>query len=499
MRPSALNPPAGVQWLTRRARLSPRLPALFWEDRVWTFADLERAVLSAASTMASAARPGQPVAVLAANTPTFVCALHAISHLGSVVIPLNTRLRHEEMVWQLRDAGAVALVHDEPNAPRAQRLANEIPGLRLLALAHPTLGGTRPHPSPRGVGPDLTSAHSIVYTSGTSGRPKGAVLTHGNHLWSALASALRLGLREDDRWLACLPLFHIGGMAILLRSVIYGIPVVLHPSFEAASVCRAIDTQGVTIVSLVPTTLGRLLQQRGDKPWPTHLRCLLVGGGPIPPPLWEECQRRGWPVAPTYGLTEAASQVATLSPAEAAHKPGSAGTPLFFTELLIVDEAGRQRPANRPGEILIRGPTISPGYIHGPTLGAHDWFRTGDLGYLDEDGYLYVLDRRDDLIVTGGENVYPAEVENVLLSHPHVLEAAVFGLPDPEWGQRVAAAVTLRPGATATADELIVFCRAKIAAYKVPKEVRLVACLPRNAAGKPLRRHLRDSWTSGRL
>jgi o-succinylbenzoate---CoA ligase len=320
----------------------------------------------------------------------------------------------------------------------------------------------------------------VIYTSGTTGRPKGAILTYGNHWWSAIASALNLGLVPSDSWLACLPLFHVGGLSILLRSVIYGITAVVHSRFDAAAVNHAIDHDGVSTVSVVSRMLERMLSERGDRPFPSTLRCVLLGGGPAPLPLLERALVAGAPVVQTYGLTETASQVATLSPEDAVRKVGSAGKPLMGTQVQIGPD----------GEIWVRGPTVSPGYLHEPPR-ADAWLRTGDLGYLDDEGYLSVLDRRDDLIVSGGENVYPAEVEAALLAHPAVEEAGVYGVPDAEWGARVAAAVVLRSGWVLSADEVSAFCGERLAGYKVPREVEFRAALPRNAAGKLVRRELR--------
>jgi O-succinylbenzoic acid--CoA ligase len=226
------------------------------------------------------------------------------------------------------------------------------------------------------------------------------------------------------------------------------------------------------------------------------LRCVLLGGGPVPRDLVEECLRRGIPVAQTYGLTEAASQVSTLPPEDAARKPGSAGKPLLPMQLRVDRDDGTPCPPGEAGEILVRGPTVTSGYWRRPNETAEairdGWLRTGDFGYLDEDGYLYVIDRREDLIVTGGENVYPAEVEAVLARHPAVREAGVFGISDSEWGQQVAAAVSLNSGAVTTEDLLRDYCRGQLAAFKVPKTIRFVDALPRTASGKLLRRELRD-------
>jgi O-succinylbenzoic acid--CoA ligase len=264
----------------------------------------------------------------------------------------------------------------------------------------------------------------------------------------------------------------------LLRSVIYGMTAEVHARFDPTNVNTAID-QGVSAVSVVSSMLDRMLAERGDRPYPTTLRFVLLGGGPAPLPLVERALQAQAPVIQTYGLTETASQVVTLAPEDVIRKAGSAGKPLMGSRIRIEAD----------GEILVQGPTVSPGYLHQPPR--QGWLRTGDLGYLDADGYLYVLDRRDDLIISGGENVYPAEVEAALLAHPAVADAGVVGLADPQWGRVVAAAVTLRADRSVTEPELIGFCRERLAAYKVPRRIEFRAALPRNAAGKLVRRDLR--------
>ncbi len=252
----------------------------------------------------------------------------------------------------------------------------------------------------------------------------------------------------------------------------------------------------MTIASVVSTMLQRLLEVRGKHPYPRRFRCFLLGGGPAPRPLLEACARLGAPVVHTYGLTEAASQVATLPPEDALRKLGSAGKPLLPTELRI-ERDGRALPQGGVGEIVVRGPTVMPGYVSQPAATAEalrgGWLHTGDLGYLDEEGYLYVVDRRDDLIVSGGENVSPAEVEAALLAHPAVEDAGVYAEPHPAWGQAVTAAVQLRPGARLDMEELQAFCRKRLAGYKVPTRIRFLDALPRNAAGKLQRARLRST------
>jgi O-succinylbenzoic acid--CoA ligase len=434
--------------------------ALVVDEQRWTFAELDGRVQAARTALAERGlRAGDRIGMRAPNSAGFVVAVHAIMRLGGVLVPINTRLTPSEVDWQVQDSAAVAVLNDADLTGLVSRMA-------AARDADETAF-------------DLDAVHSIVYTSGTTGRPKGAILTFGNYWWSALASALNLGLFHDDSWLACLPLFHVGGLSILLRSVICGLTALVQPRFDPAAVNHAIDEQGVTIVSVVSAMLDRMLREREDRPYPATLRCVLLGGGPAPLPLLERAVRARVPVVQTYGLTETASQIATLSPEDAVRKVGSAGKPLM----------GSQVKVEADGEIWVRGPTVSPGYLHAPPREA-DWLGTGDLGYLDDDGYLYILDRRDDLIVSGGENVYPAEVEAVLLSHPAVAEAGVIGVPDAEWGRTVAAVVVLAPGSRPATETLQAYCRQHLAGYKVPRRIEFRAALPRTAAGKLLRREL---------
>ncbi len=443
-------------WLRQRAQLTPDRFALL---NTLTFKDLDQRVDAAAAALASRGiSRGQHIGLRAPNSLGFVVAVHALMRLGAVLVPVNTRLTAREVGALLNDAGARVLLQEDD--------------LTELLRAPASGAATREF--------DLDEPHSIIYTSGTTGRAKGAILTYDNHYSNAVASMLNLGVHAEDIWLACLPLFHVGGLAILLRSVIYGMPIVLHERFEPAEVNAAIDNDGVSIISVVSTMLERMLTERADVPYPSTLRCVLLGGGPAPLPLLERALAIGVPVVQTYGMTETASQVATLAPEDAVRKVGSAGKALFGTQVRVAED----------GEILVRGPIVSPGYLHQAAHG--DWLHTGDLGRLDEDGFLYVLDRREDLIVSGGENVYPAEVEAVLLSHPSVTEAAVFGLPDTEWGQTVNAAIVLR--STLEVGELVAHCRDHLAAFKVPKHVHVLEALPRNAAGKVLRRQLRNQF-----
>jgi o-succinylbenzoate---CoA ligase len=483
-------------WLMQRAALTPERPALITAQHTVTFSDLlERASSTARQLAGLGVGQRDRVALLMRNSLEYVVLMHAIHMRGAILVPINTRLTPSEVAWQVDHAKAKLLIADEANDATAQgALAQRADGFTATTLAESPLPAVplleRYH---------LDAVHSILHTSGTSGQPKGAILTFGNVWWSALGSALNLGHHEADRWLACLPMYHIGGLSIPIRSVIYGIPVVLHEGFDAAAVNRAIDEQGVTLISVVAVMLSRLLDERGARAFPATLRCVLLGGGPAPRALLEACAERGVPVVQTYGLTEAASQVATLAPQEALRKLGSAGKPLFPTELRI-EQDGQAVAAGTTGEIVVRGPTITPGYLNQPVVTAHTlrdgWLHTGDVGYVDAEGYLYVLDRRTDLIISGGENVYPAEVEAVLLAHPDIVEAGVIGVPDAQWGQVPAALISVRDGVAVNAEAVRTFCRERLARYKVPAYIKVAPSLPRTASGKVLRREIAAHWAA---
>lgn len=503
---SDITPHVLPDWLSYRAVTTPERLALIAGEERSTFAQLDTWVtLTARRLAALGINSDSRVATLLPNSARVVEIVHALRRLGAVLVPLNTRLTAAELAWQIGDVGARLLVVDDRTASLANEIRAELPDLTVVTVgvlpgnttrlaeispAEPVPGGPREWI-------DLDAVMAIIYTSGTTGRPKGAMLSYGNFWWSALGSALNLGSHADDRWLACMPLFHVGGLSILTRSAIYGITAIVHESFDPAAVNQAIDEERVTIVSVVSTMLRRMLAERGERPYPPWLRCVLLGGGPAPRPLLESCAARDIPVVQTYGLSETCSQVATLAPEDALPKLGSAGKPLYPNEIRI-DVDGRAATSDEPGEILVRGPIVTAGYINRPEETARalagGWLHTGDIGRLDADGYLYILDRRSDLIVSGGENVYPAEVEAALLAHPAVEEAGVIGLPHPDWGQTVVAVVRLTEGATVSEDELRAFCRERLAGYKVPSQVRFtMEALPRNAGGKLLRRVLRDA------
>jgi O-succinylbenzoic acid--CoA ligase len=514
-------------WLRHRANTTPDRIALIAGARTWTFAAVDAEASRLARQLAHAGtRPGDRVATLLSNGPIAAMLPHTALRLGATLVPLNTRSSATEIAWLVADASPRVVIVDARTASlvAALRGGGETPSsdtaaqsrgsqdwqdLIVLDAGNDAGAGTgmQTLAALPEADADLRHRHdashvaTLMYTSGTTDHPKGAMLTVANHWWSAIGSALNLGVRDDDRWLLCLPLFHVGGLSIVYRSAIYGTAAIVHDGFDPAAVNRAIDDDGVTIISVVAVMLQRMLDARGNQPYPPTLRCVLLGGGPAPKPLLERCAMLGIPVVQTYGLTETTSQVATLAPDDALARLGSAGRPLYPNELRIapVDRVDAALDADVEGEIVVRGPVVMAGYANRADATARaivdGWLHTGDIGRIDADGYLYVLDRRDDLIITGGENVYPAEVEAVLLGHPSVAEAGVVGAPDSEWGQRVVAVVRLGSAAVPgdAAETLRAHCRSRLGAYKVPREVLIVSDpLPRTASGKLQRAVLRQ-------
>jgi O-succinylbenzoic acid--CoA ligase len=479
---------ASRSWLLERARLSPHAPALRFAELDLDFAALASRALAVASRLAAlGVGCGDRVALGAAPSPRWLEIAHATQIVGAVFVPLNMRLSAAEIAVLLRDCRPKLVLAD---AGAQLTLAGAAPDSALIECDREL--DDIPPAAPGTVRPiELGAVWTILYTSGTTATAKGAELTYGNHLASALASRTNLGARSDDRWLAVLPPYHVGGLSILVRSVLDGSALTLHPSFDAARVDAALREGGVTLVSFVATSLARVLDVANGVPYPPSVRAVLLGGGAVPNELVLRARAAGLPALPTYGLTETCSQVTTTALGEAA-PVGSAGRPLPGTRVRIADP-----DADGVGEILVSGPTVMVGYLGRPEATAqalHDgWLHTGDVGRLDERDYLYVLDRRSDLIVSGGENVYPAEVEAAILAHPDVLEAGVYPATDREWGQRVAAAVVLRPRAVLDLDALRRWLDGRLARFKQPRELRVVDALPRTASGKIRRRTLREA------
>jgi len=472
-------------WLSKQALLSPQKIAIEMDSgESVTFLELETRSKCFAEKLASLhIGEGSRIGIYSANEISMVVAIHAISYLGAIAVLLNTRLTEEELVYQVTDAEVSLIITCENYISNAQQMNFPVPIRSFSEVNQLLKQQVQLHQEI-----NLEADFTIIYTSGTTGFPKGVVHTYRNHWSSAIGSALNLGLDANDKWLAMLPIFHVSGLSIFMKSVIYGMPVLLFKKFQVEKVNQAIIEQGVTIVSVVTVMLQQLLEGLGKNQYPTSFRCMLLGGGPVPKPLLEKAKDHQVPVFQSYGMTETSSQIVTLSPSDAFRKIGSAGKPLFTAQLDIIDP-----DIEGVGEIYVKGPMVTKGYYNNltaTTAAIHDhWLATGDLGYVDEEGFLYVMDRRSDLIISGGENVYPAEVEAVLTGMNHIKEVGVVGVDDDTWGQ-VPVAFVVKTQASVTAKELIDYAQQKLAMYKVPKQVYFVDQLPRNASNKLMRREL---------
>ena len=477
-------------WLAARAAATPKREALVDGDMRLTCGELNRRVARLCAAWHGAGlKSGQRVAMVMHGNCETVLRLFAAMRLGLVLVPLGTRLTADEHSAMLQNANCHWLLPETTREPLFRLPGNGISESVPVSLD--------PTPDKEGAFLDGTlrpaAAMAIVHTSGTTGVPKGVVLTPGNFFHSALGATLRLGHLPQDRWLCAMPLWHVGGLALVTRAILQGTTVVLHPRFDAGRMMHALQHEGVTMVSLVPAMLHRALDYL-DGGWPGNLRIALVGGAPLPAALHEWSHDRKLPVAPTWGLTETCSQVATMLPAEAMQKPGSTGKPVLFSSLRIADDSGKDLARGEIGEIRVSGPTVMQGYLgdqQSTSAALSDGeLRTGDLGYLDDEGDLYVVQRRDDLIISGGENIYPTEIENLLVTHPLVEDAVVLGIDDAEWGQRVAAVVQARRADEFSVEDLSVWLRKHISAFKLPRKWRITDKGFRPVSGKVRRSDL---------
>ncbi len=468
------------RWIRDRARTTPTRTAIDHLDRSVTYAQLdERSDELAGALHARGLRRGDRVATLTGNSPEHVALLFACAKTGLILLPLSWRLAAAELVYQLEDAEpAIFLVEDE-HAELAAATGHAFEPIELERVGD---AGDVPLAGDDPLADD--DPLLLIYTSGTTGRPKGALLTHANCFWTNLSFDRVAGVSGDDVVLQVLPQFHCGGWNVQpLLAWWKGATVVLERGFDAARALELIERKRVTTMMGVPAIYLFMAQEPGfAKVDLSSLHTAVVGGAPMPVALLETWQRRGVAIVQGYGLTEAAPNVLCLPPEDAARKAGYAGKPYPHVDVTIGEE----------GELLVRGPNVFPGYWRNPEATAaafkDGWLATGDVVERDEEGYFRVCGRLKDMYISGGENVYPAEVEDVLQHHPAVVEAAVVGVPDERWGESGVAFVVL--AGEATEAELIEHCRAHLARFKVPKAVRFLDALPRSAMGKVVKSEL---------
>ena len=489
--------------LQEQARLRPAAPALLWQGQASSYAELAQRVARLAAGLAAWNPPGQRIAILAWNCPDFLDLIYAVPMAGHVLVPLNARLAPAELAYQLRSAGVGLLIGDAPLLqPLRQHggLPDDLQCLHLIDEYPAWLAsrGEAALPATRGDDPVW-----ILYTSGTTGRPKGAVLTHDSFLAGLRSAAIGRPVQPDDRYFYPFPLFHVAAHNVLLQHR-HGACVVLSAAFDAGETLAACRELGVTTISLAPTMIAMLLEHPGYDPADlAGVRAIGYGASAMPLTLLRRLlAQTDLDLCQSYGMTELSGSVAFLTPQDHRRAAGenpelltSVGRPLDTVELRLVDQGGAACPTGTPGEILVRGRQCMQGYWQDPeaTAGALQggWLHTGDIGRFDAAGYLYIVDRKKDMIISGGENIASREVEEVLRRHPAVADCAVIGLPHPLWGQAVSAVI--RPASAVSDDELERHCRRYLAGYKTPRHWFRRAALPVNAGGKVDKARLRQA------
>ncbi|KUI47131.1 o-succinylbenzoate--CoA ligase [Mycobacterium sp. GA-1199] len=498
-------------WATRRASLCGDRVALIDGDRRLTFSEFDcRTDRLAQALRASGVRKGDRVAGLMINSCAFLETLFATAKLGAVFVPINFRLTAPEVAYLLCDSGAVSFVWSGMFAAVA-RAACAGEGVHVSTRV--VVGGDAEdgetefelflasgQDRPVDVSIAGTDLCCLPYTSGTTGRPKGAMLTHDNVFWNTLNGVTAgRGLHEGDRTVTAAPLFHIGGLSVHTLPLIYvGGTNVLLPGFDPVRTLAAMARERVTVQFFVPAMWAALMAVPDFESYDlSALELAVSAGAPCPLPVIEYFQGRGVPFQESFGLTETGG-VTLLDADHVREKSGSVGRALFHVQARVVDEQDRDVPTDTVGEVVVRGPAVFTGYWLKPDVTAEavrgGWFHTGDLGRMDADGFITLVDRKNDMIISGGENVYPVEVEQVLYRHPAVNEVAVVGVPDPKWGETPIAVVVFKDGAQITGDELIDYARARLAHFKCPTRVECMPELPRNASGKVLKTALRRQF-----
>jgi len=493
--------------LSERARERGAKTFLYFKDQEVSFLELEElANRTAHELIALGVRKGDHVGLMLPNCPEFLYHFFAVMKAGAVAVPVNGALKTPEVAYILGNAGAKGLVLGSAFSAAAEALRRECPGLgwiRTVPEARPkgevasALEGRPAGPPEVRVAPGDRA--SLIYTSGTTGFPKGAVLTHRNYLFDVERFATGI-IKEDDRFLCFLPLFHVNGQVVTtLGPLFMGASMILMERFTPKEFFSALARRRATAFSGVPAVYGVLLNLPESESFALgSLRFCICGAAPMPVEVFKRFEEKFKAfILEGYGLSEGTC-VSSVNPVGGERKIGSIGLPIPGQEMKVVDDQGGDLPPNRVGEIVIRGENVMQGYHNNPEATAEalrgGWLHTGDLAYADEDGYFFIVGRKKEMIIRGGENIYPVEIEEVLYRHPAVAEAAVIGLPDKRWGEEVAAFVVLREGRTPTPRELLEHCRASLADYKCPRRIELVEGLPKTATGKIQKLKFREAY-----
>ena len=502
-------------WVTIQARRTPARVALVDGNtgQQISYGELEHRTNALADRLrALGVRPGDRVALMAWNSPQFIEVTLAVAKLGAILVPINFRLAADEVRYILNDAAPCVLFVSPQTAEVAQAAAagsHVRDVIEMPSAAQRAAGVASPYEDfiargqPERVEIDVSADQvaTLMYTSGTTGFPKGSMLTHGNHLWNAITNVcMSEGVTPQDVVLVSAPLFHIGAFGIFTLPLVYlGGASVIMESFAPAAWLDAVERFRPTLAFCVPAMWGAIHAAGIAGRELSSLRYAISGGAPCPVVLIEALRAHGLVFTEGFGLTETAPVASALDPADVLAHAGSIGKPIAHVDYRIADDAGRDVAEGETGELLIRGPNVFVGYWQKPEATREalqgGWLHTGDLARRDAEGFYYIVDRKKDMVISGGENVYPAEVEQVLYRHPAIAEAAVVGAPDPQWGETVAAVVVRKLGVELDEQALIEWTRDRLAHFKCPRVVVFVDALPRTATGKVLKRELRQRWS----
>ncbi|MCP4755565.1 MAG: long-chain fatty acid--CoA ligase [Proteobacteria bacterium] len=502
------------EWTTRWAQLKPNEPCLKYGDLELTKMEFNLRINRLAHAFQEiGVKKGDRVTVLMANSNVFLEALFALSKLGAIMVPLNFRLAAPELEFIINNSEPMTMVYSPEFLPLIEELKGQIPTVihYICELEGGADGDLVYEPwiadkSDEEPVPDseviLDDAQFIMYTSGTTGKPKGAVLTHGNTQWNAINSIHMYPIDSKDVAACCAPLFHIGALSVSATPQLYmGCKLVIQRAFDPVGILKLIEDNKVNSMFGIPVMFLFMSQMPDFETVDfSSVNYFLAGGSPCPKSLIEAYQAKGVNFAQGYGMTETAPGVTALLPEESLEKLGSSGKAVFHLALKIVDLKGNEVPQGETGEILVKGPNVIREYWRRPEETAKSivdgWLFTGDMGYQDEDGYLYIKDRRKDMYISGGENVYPAEVEDAIMGFPEVADVGVIGIPDEKWGESGLAVVVKAPDVDVTEEQIIQACQGKLGKYKIPKKVAFMDELPRTLTGKILKKDLRTIYGS---
>jgi fatty-acyl-CoA synthase len=498
-------------WLTKRAFLSGDREAVVDGDRRLNYRELNQRVNRlAGSLQARGLKPGDRCAILAYNCLEYVEVLFAAAKLGLLLVPLNWRLSPAELAFNLSDSGTETLLFDSEFEKIVAKLAENTSLKQMIVLgsnpilaadAYEALLSRQSDNEPRTAQPaGLDTPHIIMYTAGTTGRPKGAVLSQGAAFWNAINLTLDMNFTPNDRNLSVLPMFHIGGIGLFTLPVLYmGGTVIIQRVFDPVVTLQLLEKENITLFFGVAAVFLFLIQHAEFNPDVfKNARVVMSGGAPLPVSLVQQYHEAGITLQQGFGMSEAAPSISTLSKDLALKKAGSIGRALFHVDTRVVDADLTDVPLGEVGELIIRGPNLMQGYWERPEATKEafsgDWFHTGDMARMDQDGDLYIVDRKKDMFISGGENVYPAEVENAIFDMPQVAETAAIGIKDPKWGEVGLAVVAVKAGEKLTESQILDFLKGRLAKYKIPKSIVFTDQLPRNAAGKVLKKDLREKY-----